>query len=75
MPFNYYGSMKVLVPWLVAGGVALASSSVFSVHDDFLAFPQVEALHPSLRALLLTSFSMRLSSLNPSYSTKRQSHR
>ncbi|KAI4213013.1 MAG: hypothetical protein LQ351_004357 [Letrouitia transgressa] len=34
--------MKVLIPWLAAGGVALASSSVFSVHDDFLAFPQYE---------------------------------
>jgi hypothetical protein len=36
-----YGMMRQLIPALLAAPIALASQTVFSVHDDLLAFPQV----------------------------------
>jgi len=33
--------MRQLIPALLAAPIALASQTVFSVHDDLLAFPQV----------------------------------
>ena len=36
-----YGMMRQLIPALLAAPIALASQTVFSVHDDLLAYPQV----------------------------------
>ena len=39
--FLRYGIMKYSAFWLAFATATFASSSVFSVHDDLLAFPQV----------------------------------
>jgi len=54
-----YGTMRQIIPALLGlAPVALASQTVFSVHDDLLAFPQVSLSNPPF-APKLTSPSIK----------------